>query len=212
MHEIKSLTQQVYDYIVNQIKLGNLRPGEKINEANLIDTLKISRTPIREALILLSSNDILDNIPRKGFFVKTVSNEKINEAFVVVGHLDSIAAGLALKFLKPEELENMDKLIEQAYVAISTQDYKAYLRLQENFHKIYLSACNNKVLINTIDSLFNKYIYHTYYSDDKEKLFSILKEVNDEHKKIVDYFINGDEENLKKSIYNHWQIAYPDQI
>lgn len=212
MHKIKSLTQQVYDYIVEEIKLGNLRHDEKINESSLIDTLEISRTPIREALILLASDEILENIPRKGFFVKKISVETIKEAFIVIGHLDSLAAVLATQNLTVDELESMERIVEQANTALDTKDYKTYSYLQEKFHEIYLNACENEILINTINSLLNKYINHTYYSDNKEKLFEILKEVNAQHRNIIIYFKNQDIQNLKASINKHWEITYPDML
>ena len=89
MAKIKSLSEQVYDYIVYKIKIGELLFDEKINETALIDQLGISRTPIREALIQMSSDGILENIPRKGFFVKSISNQKISEVYKIIGVLDA---------------------------------------------------------------------------------------------------------------------------
>ena len=77
MAKIKSLSEQVYEYIVHQIKIGTLSFEEKINETDLIQQLGISRTPIREALIQLASDGILENVPRKGFYVNTKGYESV---------------------------------------------------------------------------------------------------------------------------------------
>lgn len=65
---IKSLSDQVYEYVFHLIKIGKIAVGDKIDEAELIKHLGISRTPIREALIQMTSDNLLDNVPRKGFF------------------------------------------------------------------------------------------------------------------------------------------------
>lgn len=67
MKKLKSLSEQVYDYIIRQIQLGELSKGSKLSESDLIEQLSISRTPIREALIQLSADGILENVQRKGF-------------------------------------------------------------------------------------------------------------------------------------------------
>ena len=68
---IKSLVDQVYDYISTKVKVGDLNAGERIHEAALIQEMGISRTPIREALLRLASDGILESVPRKGFFVRS---------------------------------------------------------------------------------------------------------------------------------------------
>ena len=67
MKKYKTLKDHVYDYIAEQILEGNLIPSQRINETAISQELSVSRTPVREALIQLSCEDILENVPRKGF-------------------------------------------------------------------------------------------------------------------------------------------------
>ena len=73
---LKSLSDQVYEFVVKLIQNGEVYVGDKISEGFLVEKMGISRTPIREALIQLSADDILENVPRKGFFVKRVDEKK----------------------------------------------------------------------------------------------------------------------------------------
>ena len=73
---VKSLSDQVYEFVVKLIQNGEVYVGDKISEGFLVEKMGISRTPIREALIQLSADDILENVPRKGFFVKRVDEKK----------------------------------------------------------------------------------------------------------------------------------------
>ena len=79
MEKFKSLKDHVYDYIAEQILEGNLAPEEKINESVICETLKISRTPVREALIQLASEGVLKNRARKGFVVRAMSAGEVAE-------------------------------------------------------------------------------------------------------------------------------------
>ena len=94
MHRFKTLKDHVYDYIAEQILLGKLQPEEKINENAVCKELSISRTPVREALIQLSSEGILDNVPRKGFVVKNMTEKEAQELYTIIGHLDGLSAAL----------------------------------------------------------------------------------------------------------------------
>ena len=77
---IKTLSEQIYDYVFREIRIGHLKYGDKIDENELIDRLGVSRTPIREALIQLSSDNILDNLSRKGFYVRHISDKEMEHA------------------------------------------------------------------------------------------------------------------------------------
>lgn len=65
----RSLKDHVYDYIAQKIQDGTLLPNQKINEAEICKKLDISRTPTREALFQLTSDNLLQYIPRRGFIV-----------------------------------------------------------------------------------------------------------------------------------------------
>lgn len=65
----RSLKDHVYDYIAQKIQDGTLLPNQKINEAEICKKLDISRTPTREALFQLASDNLLQYIPRRGFIV-----------------------------------------------------------------------------------------------------------------------------------------------
>lgn len=93
---IKTLSEQIYDYVFREIRIGNLKYGDKIDENELIDRLGVSRTPIREALIQLSSDNILDNLSRKGFYVRHISDKEMDDAFAVIARLDTYAIELII--------------------------------------------------------------------------------------------------------------------
>lgn len=206
MKKIKSLSEQVYDYIVRQIKVGELPDGSKLSEADLIEQLNISRTPIREALIQLSADGILENVQRKGFFVKTPSWEEIVENYKIIAQLDAYAAELAMNILSEDDLKKMEAQANLIAFAISQKDYSLYSDEQEAFHDTYLELCGNKHLINMIHHLLKKYIRATD-AINTPALFEMLTDINKDHYKIIELFRKKDLPNLRECLIAHWTTA-----
>jgi DNA-binding transcriptional regulator YhcF (GntR family) len=135
---IKTLSEQIYDYIFREIRIGNLKYGEKIDENELIDKLGVSRTPIREALIQLSSDNILDNLSRKGFYVRHISAKEMDDAFAVIARLDTYAIELFMDRVDEETLAHLEACVASIDKAIARHDYEEYYNWQEAFHLTYI--------------------------------------------------------------------------
>lgn len=63
----KPLTSMVYDYVYGEITNGNITPNDILTESSLVNQLKVSKSPVREALILLCEENVLQAIPRTGY-------------------------------------------------------------------------------------------------------------------------------------------------
>ena len=78
MEEIKTLKDHVYSYIAEQIRTGGMHPNQRVSETAICEALKISRTPVREALIQLTAEGVLEKQNRKGFVIKMISEERLH--------------------------------------------------------------------------------------------------------------------------------------
>ena len=79
MEKFKTLKDHVYEYIADQIRDGSLLPEQRVNENVICESLNISRTPVREALIQLTAEGVLENRARKGFVIKSISEKDVGE-------------------------------------------------------------------------------------------------------------------------------------
>lgn len=210
MVKIKSLSEQVYDYILHLIQIGELNFGDKINETELIEKLAISRTPIREALIQMASDNILDNISRKGFFVKSISEKEIQETYIAIGVLDAHAIQLAIPNITAENITELHYAIEKIDLSLAKKDYEMYSHWQEQFHMIYLELCDNHVIISLLKELLRKTLRTTFFSKNTEALFQLLKTVHEGHREIINCIEARDIEQASKQVYKHW--TSPDVI
>lgn len=204
-----SLKDHVYEYISESIKDGSLKPGDKINEQHLSDKLNVSRTPVREALIQLAAEGLLDAEPRRGFRVKPLILEEAKDLYQLIGHLDAMAATLALADITKTDLDQMRKLQSEMRDAIEAQDFERYYKLQIEFHNVYLRKCNNKQLIIMLEQLKLRFIKRGYSDSDSDRLNEIFNETNAQHTKIIELFESRDARALEIFLKEkHWSMDY----
>ncbi|MFG1780466.1 GntR family transcriptional regulator [Micromonospora sp. NPDC049051] len=105
-----SLAQQAAEYIKSAIYRGELRPGERIPQAAVADALGVSRLPIREALISLEAEGLVELVPHRGAFVIPIRREDIEDHYRAFGLLQGWAAKRASTRIAPEALERLGSL------------------------------------------------------------------------------------------------------
>lgn len=205
MYKFLSLKDHVYEYIAQKISKGELVPGKKINENEICRELNISRTPVREALIQLSSEGVLENLPRKGFIIKEMKEGEARQLYEVIGSLDGLAASLACPHLTEKQLKDMAFYIDSMELAVDSDNYEMYYKQQEMFHSIYIMECGNDVLINVLSQLKNKFVSKTYDLSSSPESKVILHTTNKEHRVILDLFRKKDAGGLLNYLREiHW--------
>lgn len=205
----KSLKDHVYDYISEQILEEKLKPDERINETLLAQELSVSRTPVREALIQLSCEGILQNTPRKGFVICELHEKEAAQLYTVIGGLDGLAAMISFDVMTEKEYLLMEYYIQSIDSAINTRNYAMYLNQQDEFHRVYLDKCDNDVLYDTITRLKSKLFTRGHTSLSFENEIAMLKSCNDEHRQILELFKTGDKNSLYQYISQvHWSTVH----
>ena len=208
MEGFLTLKDHVYNYISEQIKKGNLIPGEKVNENSISDKMNISRTPVREALIQLSSEGLLENVPRKGFIIKHLNMEEAIETYSIIGVLDGFAIALACPLIDEKHLKEMEYYIATMDIAIEAENYSRYYRLQEEFHEIYLNLCPNKSLAQILLQLKKKFLKKEYELNEKDDIKEFFIETNLEHKHMIELIKKSDAKELERYVKEvHWNAA-----
>lgn len=202
-----SLKDHVYEYISKRIQEGTIKPNDKLNEQEICNELNISRTPVREALIELAADGLLDSEPRRGFRVKPLTLEKAKDLYMIIGSLDAMAATLALDVLTKDDIALMRELISQMDIAVTNNRLDDYYKLQVDFHNIYINKCGNEELIRILNQLKMRFIRQGY--DSNEKLLQIFTQTNKEHKIILDLMEKKDADKLEHYLRTvHWDVEY----
>ncbi|MDR0851474.1 MAG: GntR family transcriptional regulator [Clostridiales Family XIII bacterium] len=205
MPDFISLKDYVYDYISEEIGKGNLKKDEKINENSIIGTLGISRTPVREALIQLAAEGIIDSIPRKGFVIRGLTAQEALDIYKILGVLEGQAAHAACGNLTKKDFSEMTFYIESMDLAIRAENYDVYHQFQTKFHDIYLAAGKNETARQIIRQLKRKFLNHSYIPPENISKMDAVLETNEEHRVMFDLFQKEDAEGVENYVRTiHW--------
>lgn len=200
---------RVYQFLSEKISNGELSKEDKITEAFLAENLGMSRTPIREALIQLDAEGIIAKAANKGYYLKKLTLEEVNQLYQCIGFLDGKAATLALPHLTKDDKRQMHYLLDVMYAAIKNGMYTKYNELQMEFHDIYIQKCGNNILIQELNRLKQSFVGKSYALSSSEQLAEVLNATNDEHKVILDLFDKGDPQALENYISStHWSESH----
>jgi len=206
MSEFLTLKDHVYNYIAKKIINGELNPNEKINENEIIKKMNISRTPVREALIQLASEGLLENVPRKGFVLNQVDENTAKELYAVIGLLEGYAAKLVAPIITEKELKNMEFYVSSMELAIDSNNFEMYYQLQAKFHDTYLEICENTILLDTLMQMKKKFLRKVYRKEGTDDMQKVLHSTNGEHRVILDLFRQKKYDDLEMAVRRHWNV------
>ena len=153
----QTLREKILETIRDAILKGTLKPGEKVAEPELAERFGISRTPIREAFRQLESEGYLTVIPRKGAVVTALSEQDVQEFYAIKSILEGYAAELAASRLTEKEIEKLEAINERLKTLAKEGDVKAFFRVHNEFHELFLKASGNSKLYELIQQLGLKF-------------------------------------------------------
>ncbi len=146
--------EQAYQEIKKRIIRTELNPGAVINESELMDNLGFGRTPVREALKKLQSDDLVVVKPRRGIFVAELAITDLSQIVEVRVELESLAVRLASERSTKDQLTRLEKLTEQ-YEKYSSMSKEEMIDLDDKFHSLVREATHNRFLISNLEYYYN---------------------------------------------------------
>ncbi|MBX7430503.1 GntR family transcriptional regulator [Mycobacterium sp. Y57] len=146
----QSLKEMASDYIRDGVISGSLAPGTKVDQDQIADELGISRLPVREALIELTSRGFVESIPRRGAFVAKLTVQDIEDHFEMTSLLFGLTAQRAAKLITREQLRHLQQLHTEA---TTTQDLSNRLSLTFEFYRIINHMGTSERLLRTLQFL-----------------------------------------------------------
>jgi DNA-binding GntR family transcriptional regulator len=143
----------VYQTLRHCILNGDLPPGERLRSAVLADELRVSRTPVREALGKLESEYLVVQSGRSGLVVRELTDQDLTEVFYVREALEGMAARLAAQNAKPSDILEIRELLEDMDAVRQRGDVVAFRRLTGEFHRLICRAAHNSCLLQSLEAL-----------------------------------------------------------
>jgi DNA-binding GntR family transcriptional regulator len=149
----KSLKEQVYDYLREQMRIGALLPRSAINLEETSRKLGVSRTPLRDALLQLESEGFVTIYPRRGIVVNGLSLQDIRNYYQIIGALESTALLQSFGKLGEAEFHTMERMIGTMKKAIEADDFDLYYETNLCLHNVYIGPCGNENLVRIVGTL-----------------------------------------------------------
>lgn len=206
--QIKSVALyiQVADRLRAQIYHNELKPGDAIDEPALCKRYGISRTPLREALKVLSSEGLIELIPHKGSFVRSMDIAELNELFPVMAVLEGLCAREAVENCTEEELRRLESMHEKLEKHAANAEVDDYYEQNFVFHQAIQDLAGNRTLQRIIGDLRKvlRLARHTQLTIPGRLAASI-----NEHRNIMLAFHTHDpdlaDRNMKTHLFEQWK-------
>jgi DNA-binding GntR family transcriptional regulator len=145
-----NLKVEVMAYIRRAVLSGDLPPGSKIKQDEIAGLLGVSKLPVREALIALEAEGIVDNLARRGAFVAQLSEQDVREHFAIYGALAALATERAAATLDDADLDRLASLTEQMRGAGTIRSWQS---LNDSFHHTVNEAGASRRLLSLLGQL-----------------------------------------------------------
>lgn len=142
----RTLWEQVFAHLREEILANRLEPGTEINEVAFARSLGISRGPLREALGRLASEGLVTITPRRGAVVTKLTRTEFLEAYQVREALESLAVKLAVPRLDDERRAHLHALSDEMVECAARGDVAAFFAVNRSFHDVFVQGSGNERL------------------------------------------------------------------
>ena len=209
------LREIVYETLRDAIRKKIYKPGDRIMESKIADELKVSRTPVREAIRRLEQEGYLFTIYHRGTFVPSVTLRDIEDIFAIRRALEALACSLLAERIHDdnevsaeepviEVVSHLRKLLDKIAGYIEENDMDGIVETDMAFHDFLYRASNNSRLEGII---FNLRGQLTQYRTVSMSCPGRLEATLDEHRAIVEAIAAGDVESARKAAVVHMKNA-----
>jgi len=194
------ISDQLREKIEEQIATGELPPGSSLDEATLVEQHGVSRTPVREALIQLAAEGLIEIRPRRGAVVTSIGPTRLMEMFEVMAELEAMCGRLAARRMSDAQRKALMAAHEACEDARSKDDSDAYFYCNEQFHSAIYAGSQNLFLIEQTSQLQRRLRpYRRLQLRVRNRMGASFKE----HLSVVKAIIAGDADATEKALRSH---------
>ncbi len=204
MAEILSMPTALHGQVTQRLRQllveGQIAPGAKLNERELCEQMKVSRTPLREAIKTLAAEGLVELLPNRGAIAVELGETDIQNTFEVMAGLEGLSGELAAQRVTPEELAEIQAMHYEMKAAYTRRDLSAYYRLNAAIHRAFNTAARNPVLTATYQQVNSRLQALRFRSNqDGEKWARAMQE----HDRMIEALERRDGAALRAELVAH---------
>lgn len=206
-----TLSQSIYKYLKESIQKNKIKAKQRINEKEIADMFKVSRTPVREAIFQLAADGFVEMDYHRGALVKDLSLKEIKDIYQVIASLDALGMQLIdLDNFEERTLEKLQLFQSRIKSAFNKKDLDKYVDINIEFHENIWQHIPNiflhEVLYICITQITRYIFLLNCFFEDPENLAKTLAA----HKEIIEALKKKDRRKLKTVSSQHW--IFPESL
>lgn len=195
---IKPMANQAYDYLYRKIVYCEYLPGQEINEKQLVEETSLGRTPLREALLLLQREGMVDIFPRKGMRISLLTEKSVNDLYQT------------RKLIEPTVIEDFKSLYSKSRLLQFQQRFQESLHEEEltrflldrEFHSYLISITENDILMNMYSNLMVNQTRLAMYATLQSAPDSRQADLS-QHNAIIDALLRENQKDVRDAVILH---------
>lgn len=169
---VSNLDEQVRESLRTRIVSGDLGGGAHLSELKLSKEFNVSRTPIREALCALAADGLVEMVPHRGAFVRTVESSESADQHYIYNQMSALAARVAAERSGMEDWMNLENAIN----ALDSSNTSTFVASAEKVNETIMAIASSPSLNVAINSVQRRMISSAMWLEDSSKMEEIKKE------------------------------------
>lgn len=194
------LNERAYRMLKDLILKNSLEPGEWLVESKLAKALGISRSPVREALVKLENERLVEVVPSQGIRVMPLSAKYFNEVYEIREAMEGLAARKVAPLITDQDLDKLASIIEEMQNYLDREDYEAWSKKDTDVHNIFVSKVDNDMLKEAIRKLRDHFSRTIDFGSHFPKH---LEKAQEEHRVIWRVMKTRSPEKLEQAVRTH---------
>lgn len=193
----EALTNQAYEYLYRKIVSCEYLPGQELNEKQLLEETSFGRTPLREALLMLQAENLIDIFPRKGMRITPFTEKSIDDLYQT---RKLIEPTVCRKYISMYSKSRLLECLKQFEKAAAGPDYDEF-QIDTSFHSYLVDITGNEILINLYQSVMIQQMRLAVYAalkDDQNRVDNL-----EQHRAIIDALLRENEDAVQDAIILH---------
>jgi DNA-binding GntR family transcriptional regulator len=202
--EVTSLQERIRIRVQHDIQTGKLSPGMAIDEKALASDFDASRTPVREALLLLSAQGLVEIVPRAGIYVRKLRAVELVAMMEALEELEGVLARLAARRIGSSQREELQAALDGTARAARADDANGYQEANAALHEVIYRASGNPFIVEQAQAV------RLRISGYRGKLFEKpgrLDASQREHARVVAAILSGDVDAAAFAMRDHISVG-----
>ncbi len=204
----RRLADEVYDELIEAIIRRDIGPDDSLVQEKLAAEMQISRTPVREALMRLEKEGVLEVSNRGSFRLYQMGDEEVKELYQSRAAIEGQSARILAVNHSAEDIDALRRVVEEEE-NITDKTVRGYFEANRNIHKAFVARANNRFLMDMFNMIWGKALVFPLFATIEN--VELEKSLGD-HMHLVDVIASGDKTEALEVFTNHIQDGFNLQI